>query len=342
MIVGVFCSLVSGALKPFRRMMFTMPGLSYVNNRVEEIKDRSNEKIKKVKGTALRGGIFILSFSIIVWMAIFIYVAFYYTYMPALTHVRPVHVQFKTCDDAESSICSFPYAHVILTRRQQFLMVGQSYKIYLNFEMPESVANRNLGMFMVCLDLNDKDGTHVARSCRPVMLHYRSRLLHIIKTVVMAPLLVLGTAEEKQLITVEMFSDFEEDDNHPVTNMYVEIKSKKIELYSSSMHIHAHFTGLRYLMFHWPVLSAILGVGTNLFLILFVLLLSWYHLFNNESRTNYYSQVLRDKFYPLKKEDNMQKKEILELEDLSSDTNKALCPQYPKSVVKKKVFLVHI
>lgn len=38
----------------------------------------------------------------------------------------------------------------------------------------------------------------------------------------MAPLLVLGTAEEKQLITVEMFSDFEEDDvSFPITLMHI-------------------------------------------------------------------------------------------------------------------------
>lgn len=77
--------------------------------------------------------------------------------------------------------------------------------------MPESEANRKLGMFMVCLELNDKDGTLVDNSCRPVMLHYKSWLLHTIKTLILSPFLLLGTTEEKQLVTVEMFSDFEED-----------------------------------------------------------------------------------------------------------------------------------
>lgn len=44
-----------------------------------------------------------------------------------------------------------------------------------------------------------------------------------------------------------------------------------------TLHITAHFTGLRYIMFHWPVLSAFLGVSTNLFFILIICLLSWYH-----------------------------------------------------------------
>lgn len=65
--------------------------------------------------------------------------------------------------------------------------------------------------------------------------------------------------------------------SHPVTDVYVEIQSKQIQFYSVTLHITAHFTGLRYIMFHWPVLSAFLGVSTNLFFILIICLLSWYH-----------------------------------------------------------------
>lgn len=67
--------------------------------------------------------------------------------------------------------------------------------------------------------------------------------------------------------------------NHPVTDIYVEIQSRHIELYSAVLHIHAHFTGLRYLMFHWPVLSAIVGISSNLFFIVLVCLLSWLRLY---------------------------------------------------------------
>ena len=119
---------------------------------------------------------------------------------------------FRTCDNPESSICSFPATHIPLTKRQNFLMVGQSYKIFLSFEMPESEANKNLGMFMVCLELNGQNGELVGHSCRPVMLHYRSKLLTIIKTLVFSPMLVFGTSEEKQIVQVEMFSDFRENE----------------------------------------------------------------------------------------------------------------------------------
>lgn len=93
--------------------------------------------------------------------------------------------------------------------------------------------------------------------------------------------------------------------------MYVEVKSKKAEIYSMSMQVHAHFTGLRYLMFHWPILSAVVGVAANLFLILFILLLSWYHLCNienSESAVYNYTQAFKESIYPKKTEEKSGKK----------------------------------
>lgn len=95
MILSIFYSLLKGSLIPFKKMVPSVPGVKYVNNRIEDIKEKTNEKINKAKGTALRGGVFILTIGIIVWLAIFLYIAFYYTYMPALTHTRPVYLQFK-------------------------------------------------------------------------------------------------------------------------------------------------------------------------------------------------------------------------------------------------------
>ncbi|PNF35613.1 hypothetical protein B7P43_G01878 [Cryptotermes secundus] len=157
-------------------------------------------------------------------------------------------------------------------------MVGQQYKMYLDLEMPESPANQNLGMFMVCIQLHDKEGGLVDNSCRSTMLHYRSYLLHTLNTLIFSPMMVFGNKEEKQNIVLELFADFEEDQNHPVTDIYVEIQSRHVEFYSATLYVHAHFTGLRYFMFHWPMLSAAVGITSNLFFIVLVCLLSWWHL----------------------------------------------------------------
>ncbi|KAK7790997.1 hypothetical protein R5R35_011456 [Gryllus longicercus] len=254
-----------------------MARFRFLDRILESYRLKTVERIHTVKDVIFKGGILAFVAAVIIWIAIFLYIAFYNTYMPSIFHSRPVHLQFKSCDE-EKGICSFPAAHVRLTRKQQLLMVGQSYKIHVNLEMPESPANKELGMFMTCAEMRGKNGMLIDSSCRSAMLHYRSGLLHLIKTLVMSPMLIYGTSEEKQTVTIELFSDFEEDQNHPVTNIYVEIQSRYIELYSATLEIYAHFTGLRYLMFHWPVLSAAVGICSNLFFIVLICTLSWWHL----------------------------------------------------------------
>nr|XP_018900580.1 PREDICTED: seipin [Bemisia tabaci] len=248
----------------------------------------------QVKNTVLNGGVLALVSAAIVWVSIFMYIAFYYAYMPSLSHTRPIHLRFKSCDEAKG-ICSFPNAHVQLTKRQQMLMVGQAYKIYINLEMPESPANKELGMFMVCALMVDKNQFPASKSCRSAMLHYRSPLLHFLSTVVMSPFLIFGSIEEKQTLNLELYSNYEEDQSHPVTDVYVEIQSRHIELYSASLFIMAHLRGLRYVMFHWPIFSAIVGVSSNLFCIVFIFSLSYWRLYgyDDDHGHEYFYHMLR-------------------------------------------------
>lgn len=112
-------------------------------------------------------------------------------------------------------------------------MFGQPYKIHLDLEMPESPTNKELGiilfllyifiskrkfyivgMFMVCADFRGKYGKLITHSCRSAMLHYKSSLLHTIHTLLFSPFFLFGTAEEKQHVTVELFTEFQEDEVH--------------------------------------------------------------------------------------------------------------------------------
>lgn len=138
-------------------------------------------------------------------------------------------------------------------------MVGQPYRVTISIDMPESEQNVQLGMFMVCAEMRDKATKLRSHSCRTAMLHYRSKLTRAISTLVMSPLIVFGFKEETQHIPIELFSNYEDDLENPVTDVFVEIQTKHIQFYSVTLQITAHFSGLRYIMFHWPVLSASLG-----------------------------------------------------------------------------------
>ncbi|KAK4016626.1 seipin isoform X2 [Daphnia magna] len=223
---------------------------------------------------------FLLTTSFILWLSVFIYVTFYYSYVPAISHIRPVHLEFNSCQDA-IGVCSNPFANVTLTNQRQLLQSNQPYNIILDLELPESEANKQLGMFMVQLTLTGKNGKFIAASKRSAMLRYKSWILHFLGTVMFSPAMLLGPVmEEKQTLKVEMFSEFLEAPDNPVTNVRVEIESRWLQLYSAKLRIQAEFMGLRYFMFYWPTLSATIGISTHVVLLSFLVGYVWYRLLN--------------------------------------------------------------
>lgn len=96
-------------------------------------------------------------------------------------------------------------------------MIGQPYKVVVELELPESPHNQATGMFLVCGKLKGADGYVVEESCRSAILHYKSFLHNIIATMLYTPFLLAGSAEEKQLVGVELFSGFTE---HPVRKQF--------------------------------------------------------------------------------------------------------------------------
>ncbi|XP_068624488.1 seipin [Battus philenor] len=266
-------------LNPFRffKDFVRTPIEAFIGKQYLDYKKKTDKGINSIKDLLIRAGIVAVFLSAILWISIFMYVIFYYIYMPNVTHIRPVHLQFKPCEE-QMGVCSFPSAHVQLTRLSSLLMSGQPYRIKLVLDMPETQVNKDLGMFMVCAQMRAKGGVFVSSSCRSAMIRYRSKLHQLIRTTVFAPLFLSGVDEEKQQIHVELFSDFVDDPELPVTDAYVELQSRFAQTYGCELHVQAHFTGLRYLMYYWPRFSALIGISTNLFFVSLIFILSWYHL----------------------------------------------------------------
>lgn len=61
----------------------------------EEYKVRTAQGAVSAREILFKFSILALAAAIIIWLAIFMYIAFYYTYMPPIAHIRPVHMQFK-------------------------------------------------------------------------------------------------------------------------------------------------------------------------------------------------------------------------------------------------------
>nr|XP_046151879.1 seipin-like isoform X1 [Oncorhynchus gorbuscha] len=239
----------------------------------------------------LQGALLLCALGLLLWTAIFLYGSFYYSYMPLATYSTPVHYYYRTdCDSSASLLCSFPTANVSLLRngKNQVMTYGQPYRISLELEMPESPANQELGMFMVRMFCYSGQGQTVTSSARSVrqlssssrftMLRYRSGLLQTLGTLFLIPFFLAGTADQKQLVEVELFSEYREDSYAPSIGAIIEIQSQRVQIYSANLYIHAHFTGIRYFLYNFPTLSAVMGVASNLSFLSVLLLFSYLRL----------------------------------------------------------------
>ncbi|XP_017733842.1 PREDICTED: seipin isoform X1 [Rhinopithecus bieti] len=226
----------------------------------------------------LQFGVLFCTILLLLWVSVFLYGSFYYSYMPTVSHLSPVHFYYRTdCDSSTTSLCSFPVANVSLTKggRDRVLMYGQPYRVTLELELPESPVNQDLGMFLVTISCYTRGGRIISTSSRSVMLHYRSDLLQMLDTLVFSSLLLFGFAEQKQLLEVELYADYRENSYVPTTGAIIEIHSKRIQLYGAYLRIHAHFTGLRYLLYNFPMTCAFIGVASNFTFLSVIVLFSY-------------------------------------------------------------------
>ncbi|XP_060931893.1 seipin-like [Limanda limanda] len=232
----------------------------------------------KARRTLFQAAILFCVLGLLLWVSIFLYGSFYYSYMPTVSFSTPVHFSYSSgCDASSPGLCSFPMANISFMKnnRDQVMAFGQPYRVSLELEMPESPVNEHLGMFMVRMSAYAKSGQTVASVGRSTMLHYRSSLLQTLSTLLFSPLLVTGMAEQKQLIEVELYSDYKTNANQPTVGAIIEVHSKQVQIYSSQLRIHAYFTGIRYLLYNFPLTSAVVGVASNFAFLSVIVLFSY-------------------------------------------------------------------
>uniref|UniRef100_A0A8C2T1D0 Seipin n=1 Tax=Coturnix japonica TaxID=93934 RepID=A0A8C2T1D0_COTJA len=60
----------------------------------------------------------------------------------------------------------------------------------------------------------------------------------------------------------------------PTEAAMLEIRSRRIEIYSARLRLHARLSGIRYVLYHFPLTSAMLGIATNFTVMAAIVLLS--------------------------------------------------------------------
>ncbi|KAI9099877.1 putative adipose-regulatory protein-domain-containing protein [Phlyctochytrium arcticum] len=214
---------------------------------------------------ALNTAIFTTSMGIMLAIASVIYGIFYLIYIPQVSHIIPVYMQYGSAL-GESVM---PHAVVDFSglSRQQiaYLTPEQHYDFTLELNVPDSTQNLELGNFMVQIELQSYDNKTTAMSSRPCALTYKSPLLRTMLTVWKSIPLLFGFAKEAQTVQLLLLEKYEENEIRPIQQVRLQLSDPRIQLYRTSLHVEANFQGLRFFMYHWRTTTAIVFISVFMF-----------------------------------------------------------------------------
>eukprot|EP00117_Sycon_ciliatum_P016432 scpid81180/ scgid15865/ Seipin; Bernardinelli-Seip congenital lipodystrophy type 2 protein homolog len=232
-----------------------------------------------VRWSLLRTLLALLLFSLYVWFSVISYLFLYQSIVPPVQHVAPVHFEFDTHCDA--SVCSFPTATIQLKKDGvNVLAKNQLYDVKVNLEVPESDVNRGIGMFMVNLSFYDDEKALRWSSARTAILRYRSPLLSTLRLLFYIFPMLFGFLEESQWLLIVFADNF--TDTSPGSGFkYAEVVvgTKQLQVYSASLVLDARFSGVRYMMYYWPVTSAAVYIASVMWFLCTISALILFHLF---------------------------------------------------------------
>ncbi|KAF9911973.1 Berardinelli-Seip congenital lipodystrophy 2 (seipin) [Linnemannia zychae] len=157
----------------------------------------------------------------------------------------------------------------------EILRGEQAYDVSMKLVMPTSSSNVALGNFMVMVQLIGANGHVIITSSRSAIVTYESLLLRLLRTVWRAIPLVLRWTRESQTIRLPLIENFVESSSNPVAMALIEISNPNLQIYRTSLHIDAHFQGLRYFMYYYRVTTALIFMTAFIFWEIIFCILTW-------------------------------------------------------------------
>ncbi|KAF9549452.1 hypothetical protein EC957_003841 [Mortierella hygrophila] len=241
---------------------------------IRQIRATVNSQVLRRK--AVQIAIASVALILLIGVSFIAYLLFYWMHIPKRGHVGHVHLQYDRF--RSSGEYSGPSAVVDFSkggRYTQILRGDQAYDISMKLVMPTSSSNVALGNFMVMVQLVGADGNVIVTSSRTAIITYESLLLRLIRTIWRAVPLVLRWTRESQTIRLPLIENFVESSSNPVTRALIEISNPGLQIYRTTLHIDAHFQGLRYFMYYYRVSTALIFMSFFVFWEIVFGVLAW-------------------------------------------------------------------
>lgn len=81
--------------REFLRQRFKLPVVKFIHDTIDLYKIRTKSGVNSAREVLFKGAVVALVTALLVWLSIFMYAAFYYVYVPKISHEKPVFLKFK-------------------------------------------------------------------------------------------------------------------------------------------------------------------------------------------------------------------------------------------------------
>ena len=172
----------------------------------------------------------------------------------------------SSSDSRETNISSNGQQHAILA-------AGQKYFFELSLTLPESEINKQLGIFMVKVDLRSSDRTLLASSKQHSMLPFESTIVSLFRKTMLILPLSFGVLSETRTITLLSFDHYVETANNKKPMSLVEVSLgvpnpasfpatlQSIQIHSAEIRYGKEMNAIQTLLRNWQYSCAFIGIA---------------------------------------------------------------------------------
>jgi len=191
-------------------------------------------------------------------IAVSCYGAFYYAILPSTAIYIPLTFRFNSCDIVGEP-CSYIVSDVNL--KSEHFPPGLKYNLELVLEVPDTPANRDVGMFLSCLHLESDAEPH----CVSALLPFPPPLVSQVETLLLLPLLLARLVSTHLVAGVELLRDHDQAITQHSTHFRLQLQTSKLQIQSGGLKVWTNdLSGVRFLMYHHPLASSLIGVASIL------------------------------------------------------------------------------
>jgi len=181
-----------------------------------------------------------------------------------------VHIHYHV-DNAEFNIPSLSHTKSTLPMATfllppNLLSSNSAYSFTVHFTFADSPINRQIGMFMMRMNLKNKEGSILSTVSRPTIVPYRTTLQRMVKGIILLIPSLLGVYEETYETTIPCISYFWDDSSDPLRTVQISLSHPDVQLYKATLYIGTELFGIPYALHHYFIFTSFV------FLVLFFII----------------------------------------------------------------------